>query len=484
MEEGQTYIEFILDGKIRKLDFQAEGISPTTTLLQYLRSLPNRKGTKEGCAEGDCGACTLVLALLSEDGKLRYKAVNSCLIFLPMVHGKQIITVEDLEQDGKLHPIQQAYYNFHASQCGYCTPGFVMATLPLYKSSFLLNEKEIRHQLAGNLCRCTGYKPIIDASVSICNSAGEDQFSDEETRITELLQSIINRSKAIFISVNNQLFSSPFSLQEAQSYRDAYPGAILISGATDIALRVTKKHEVLAHILDLSQIRELKIFRQMEQEISIGAGLSLSEIELLIKNDFPALAEMFYWFGSAQIRNLATLGGNIASASPIGDSLPVLMAYNARLVLQSVDGQREVPIENFISGYRKTVLFENEIITKIIIPMPEKESIVRFYKNSKRNDLDISSVSAAFRFKWVQGKVEDIAIYYGGMAATTVRAVKTEAFLSGKTWGLKTVEEATLILSDEFTPISDARANAEGRKIMAGNLLLRFWFDTSKKQRP
>lgn len=480
MGESQSYIEFILDGKACLLDFQAEGLSPITTLLQYLRSLPNHKGTKEGCAEGDCGACTVVLAEISPDGNLRYKAVNSCLIFLPMIHGKQVITVEDLAEDGKLHPIQQAYYDYHASQCGFCTPGFIMATFPLFKSNFKLDEVKIRHQLAGNLCRCTGYKPIIEAAKSTCSNKVKDHFSEEEERIINFLHEIISRSKGIYISMNGQAYFSPVNLSDALNYRAFHPEALIISGASDIALRVTKKHEKLAHILDFGHISDLKSFLKKENEISIGAGLSLSEIEDLVKEEFPALAEMMHWFGSAQIRNLATLGGNVASASPIGDSLPVLMAYKAILLLQSIDGERTVAVENFISGYRKTVLAENEIITKIIIPKPEEGTIVRFYKNSKRNDLDISSVSAAFRLKLNQNKVEDIAIYYGGMAATPVKAIKTETFLLQKEWNRETVEEASLILSKEFSPISDARAEAVGRRIMAGNLLLKFWLDTSK----
>jgi xanthine dehydrogenase small subunit len=482
MKQSQSYIEFILNGKVRKIEFYTENISPTTTLLQYLRSLPDYKGTKEGCAEGDCGACTVVLAELSLDGRLQYKAVNSCLIFLPMVHNKQVITVNDLEQDGKMHPIQQAYYDFHASQCGYCTPGFIMATFPIYKSSLSLNEKEIRHNLAGNLCRCTGYKPIIDASLSVCTNPAEDKFTNDEKRIEKLLKEIKIRSRGVHLSINDQQYYLPNKLNDALAYLAKNSRSIIISGATDIALRVTKKHEKLSNILDLSQVPELKFFYKNEKKISIGAGLSLSQIENLIHKEFPALSEMLYWFGSVQIRNLATLGGNIGSASPIGDSLPVLLAYNAHVVLKSIDGAKEVSLENFISGYRKTILADNQIISEIIIPIQEKATLTRFYKNSKRKDLDISTVSAAFRLKLKENKVAEIALYFGGMAATPVRALKTETFLTKKAWTKETVEKSMSILSEEFAPISDARAEAKGRINMAGNLLLKFCVDTMKSR--
>ncbi len=471
-------ISFVLDGKITIVDFSKSEYSPTTTLLHYLRTLPEHKSVKEGCGEGDCGACTIVMGDLV-DGKMQYRAYDSCLIFLPSIHGKYIITSENLGNADNLHPVQQAMYEFDGSQCGFCTPGFVMSIYALYKQEHESDRSEIKNALAGNLCRCTGYRPIVEAAEHVCNNKTEDEISKNENDISEMLSSI-DKNELISIHANEQRYFLPFNKKDALKLRRMYPDAIVVTGSTDIALRVTKNNELLPMIIDLSQVHDLNFVEEYEEKIIFGSNFKLEDVRQSSKGKLDALYDILTVFGSLQIRNRAALGGNLGSASPIGDSIPVLMAYDAEIVLESSVNRRSVKLRDFITGYRQTECKSDELITEVHVPIPNDNQIIKSYKNSKRKDLDISTVSASFVLRLTENKVKEIAIFYGGMAAWTQRAKNTEQKLIGKEWNRENVENAMKMIAEDYNPISDARSGAKARNIMAANLLLKFWSEVSE----
>ncbi|OFY24103.1 MAG: xanthine dehydrogenase small subunit [Bacteroidetes bacterium GWF2_33_38] len=472
-------VKFMLDNKVVEIDFEKDNISPTTTVLKYLRKTPEHKGVKEGCGEGDCGACTVVIADYDSHSKLHYKAYTSCLIFLPSIHGKQIITVEGVGSSDNMHPVQSALVETDGSQCGYCTPGFTMSMFALYKEYQKPSKDVILDALTGNLCRCTGYRPIIEAAEKSCVRNGKDHFSDNENATVETLKKIRKEIPSVKIETKKQKYFLPATVKEALELKMKYPKAIIINGGTDVALRVTKKKELLSEIIDLTGILELKYAKDEQNQMVFGSGICLEDVRVIVKNEFSALYDMLSIFGSKQVRNRATFGGSLGSASPIGDTAPVLMAYDAILVLESLQGTREIQSREFVTGYRQTQMKENELIVAVKIPKIDKSEIVKSYKISKRKDLDISTVSSGFRLKKsAKNIVEEICLVYGGMAATTSRSKQAEAFLLGKEWTRENIEKAMKLVDEDFTPISDARSGAEARKIMARNLLLKFYNDS------
>lgn len=482
---AEQLIRFIQHGAIKTLDLEKEKLSPTTTLLNFLRKSPLHQGTKEGCAEGDCGACTVVVADLDEAGALQYTAIDSCLVFLPMLHGKQLITVEDLStpdsKHSSLHPVQQAMVDCNGTQCGYCTPGFVMSVFALQKQEGNSSRTSIEDALTGNLCRCTGYRSIIDAATIACASKFEDHFDQQAKTTLAQLKELRQTASDLEIEVGQQYYFRPTKLKHALSVKKQVPDCIVFSGATDLALRVTKRHETLHKLLDLGGIAEMRKISIDAKEIRIGACCTLEEIRTTLREQLPALCDMLDVFGSRQIRSLATLGGNIGSASPIGDTLPVLFAYEAMVELQNETGIRLIAINEFITGYRKTALQSDELITAIILPTVEQTAIIRSYKISKRKDLDISTLSGGFRLQLENKNVTGIKLAFGGMAAKTEFATSAENFLLGKMWNRENVEAAAELIQQQFKPLSDARSGAAFRSLAAGNLLLKFWMETTAK---
>lgn len=470
-------ITFVQDGALKTIRFDERSpYSAETTVLNYLRSLPDHKGVKEGCAEGDCGACTVVLADVGEDGRLHYQAVNSCLLFLPKLHGRQLITIENLKnRQDELHPIQQALAEQHGTQCGFCTPGIVMSLFALNKSNPAADDEDIKEALSGNLCRCTGYRPILDAARFSLPRVQEDAFTREEAQIIDLLKKIPRQT--IHIKSSASEYFLPATLQELLDFKKRNSDALLLNGATDMALRVTKRHETLGRVIDSSQIKELQHIHITPDTYMVGGGVSITNLLNTLGGQLPALSAITKVFGSQQIRNLATIGGSLGTASPISDLVPLLMAYRARLSLQSSGSRREMALEDFITGYRQTALKPDEIIREIIIPKANAAT-VRAYKVSKRRKMDIATVNAAFRLTLNGNKVQEFEAVYGGMAAMTKHAPEVEQFLRGNVWTRPVVEQAMPLIEQAFQPISDARSGAVFRMLAAKNLLLKFWQDT------
>ena len=450
-----------------------EGVAPTTTLLQFLRSR-GITGAKEGCAEGDCGACTVVLVDRDAAGNPTYRTMTSCIALLPALAGREVITVEGLQAGmGALHPVQSAMVAHFGSQCGYCTPGFVMSLFEAYYRSDCSTSSELSDQLSGNLCRCTGYRPIRDAALTALATRvrGGDAFK-------ERLKAPAPTLKALDYSTESGRLIRPDSLKGLLEALNEHDDARLVAGATELGVEATKKRAAFSLLVSTEGIPELRRINRGESVWNIGASATLTEISEALGAEFPSLAKMLRVFASRQIRNRATLGGNLATASPIGDSAPVLMSLDASLVLASVEGLRKVALSDFFVAYRKTALRRGEIILSVEIPhFKGGEGLERksdFMKVSKRRELDISIVAAAFSLDLdATGVVRRARIAYGGVAAMPVRARKAEAALVGKTIQ-DAAESAAAMLGTEFSPIDDVRAGAEFRRGLVVSLWEKF----------
>jgi xanthine dehydrogenase small subunit len=488
-------IRFALDGEIHTI----AGVSPTKTVLNYLREDLGRTGTKEGCAEGDCGACTVVLAELDGD-RVRFRAVNSCIQFVPTLDGKELITVESLKgADGSLHPVQQAMVDCHGSQCGFCTPGFVMSLFALYKTRQDPSRAEIGDALAGNLCRCTGYRPIVDAGVTMyeygagqedrhqhwmnCSfsSASDREVTQSEREMVERLRAI-RRRETLVVRHGPATFYAPTTLKDLAALREAHPDARMLAGGTDVGLWVTKQYRDLPTIIYVGNVDELKAVRTTEDALEIGAAASLTDAYDAIVARDPELAELYRRFASPPIRNAGTLGGNIANGSPIGDSMPVLIVMGATVVLRKGKRTREVALDAFYLAYQKTALEPGEFVERVRIPAAPRGALLRTYKISKRFDQDISAVCGAFRIVVDRGRIAEARIAYGGMAATPKRAEAAERALAGREWDEAAAHAAMAALADDYAPITDMRAGGAYRKSVARNLLYRFWLETSGRK--
>ena len=463
-----------------------EGIDPNRTVLDWLREDRGLTGTKEGCAEGDCGACTVVLVDL-EDGDLRYRAINACILFLPQLDRRQLITIEHLkDEDGRLHPIQEAMVGHHASQCGFCTPGFIMALFAHAKVANTARPAAERgaicDALQGNLCRCTGYRPIIEAASDALAHDVDDRFDQRESQTVEALKGL-EALEPLSIESHGRSYVTPMSLDALATACAKNPDGLLLAGGTDVGLWVTKQHQDLDSIIDVTRVPELRRIERESNVLKIGAGCTYEQVHAAIRDGWPDFGELIRRIGGAQVRAAGTIGGNIANGSPIGDTMPALIALGADILLQNQERRRTLPLEDFYLGYRETALEPGEFVAEIHIPLPTAETFFKSYKISKRFDQDISAVLGAFALTLSKDHtVKNIRVAFGGMAAVPKRAIETEQALIGKPWNEAAVEKGQALLAAEFAPISDMRASANYRLVAAQNLLRKMWIETAGPQ--
>jgi xanthine dehydrogenase small subunit len=465
-------IRFLLGKDKREL----VGQDPTRTVLQYLREDEGLCGTKEGCAEGDCGACTVIIAERDDAGAVRYRPVNSCIMFIPALDGKQVVSVEHLRgEDGGLHPVQQAMVEHHASQCGFCTPGFVMSLAALHMAGETPDRAGIVDALAGNLCRCTGYRPILDAALAVLAAPAPDQ----QALLSPLdaLDALDTGRETLEAKGCGRRFIAPRSLTELTDILAREPAALILSGGTDVGLWVTKQHRDLPLIVTTERVAALRRIERTESHIIIGAAVTYADAMETLAALHPAIGGLIRRIGSRQIRERGTIGGNVANASPIGDMPPLLLALDAVLILASAGGVRRLPVEAFFQGYRTTALAAGEVLAAIEIPRPGADTRLGVYKVSKRFDQDISAVCAAFALRLNGPRVTAIRIAYGGMAAVPLRATTVERSLTGQIWNVENLRRSMAEIDVTFTPLSDMRASAAYRTLIARNLLLKFYLE-------
>ena len=468
-------IQFLFSNQIYKI----KNPDPNKTILSYVRDDLKKTGTKEGCAEGGCGACTIVLGELQKN-KIIYKAINACIAFLPTLNGKQLILVEDLiGNNQKLHPVQEAMVKFHGSQCGFCTPGFTMSLFSMYKNNRSVNKDIVDEALSGNLCRCTGYRPIIDAAKSLNNKIDLDHFKKNQNRTINLLKKI--QISEVEINNKGKRYFAPKTIINLKKILKKYPNAKILSGGTDLSLEVTKLRKEIKTIVSLNSLENLNFIKKNKNYIEIGATTSLIEFQNFIKKYFTDFYEVLKRYGSLQIRNAGTIAGNIATASPIGDTLPLLLTLEAKVVVQGINKIKTFSLNEFFVSYRKTKLKKGEFIYSIKIPII-KDSIFKAYKISKRFDDDISSVCGSFIFSIQNNKIKKAVIAYGGMSEIPKRASAIENRLLNSEFSENTFEKAVNLINKDFSPLDDMRASKNYRIAVAKNLLLKAFHEIKSKK--
>jgi xanthine dehydrogenase small subunit len=466
-------IRFVLDGAI----IEAAGEHHSTSVLDYLRENLQRSGTKEGCAEGDCGACVVLVGELDTEGAaIHYLPVNSCLQLLPTLDGKSLKTVESLQRgDSRLHPVQQAMVDSHGTQCGFCTPGIVMSLTGLMQTVAKPTRKEINDALSGNLCRCTGYKPIIEAAIR-ASDAPLDRLKLDDTQDLPLLKQLRREraEPALMRTPGGKEFFAPSSVAALADYLSQHPDATLLAGSTEIGLQVNKQFARPGRIVYLGQVTELRQIEDKGALWRIGAQVPLTAVQTLVADAYPDFAEVLRRFGSPPIRSTATLAGNIANGSPIGDSMPCLLALGATLLLRRGGLTRTLELDQFYTGQKKNALQSGEFIEAVDLPKPRPAEVFRAHKVSKRFDQDISATCCAMSYRLLDGKFADVRLAYNGLAPSPCRAPKLEAVVNGRTPDEVSADQLDQAIAQSFTARDGLRASWAYRSLLARNLVLQF----------
>jgi len=473
-------IQFSLNGQL----VQEEQIDPNWTVLRYLRTKLVQNSVKEGCAGGDCGACSILIAQQDSSGAWGFQAINACIALFASLDGKTVFTVDGLAQAEHLHPVQQAMVDFHGSQCGFCTPGIVASLAALYHNKQAegqfepASEQEIHEALSGNLCRCTGYRPIIDAAKAMGQYAAPHSQAAISTPkvladVNEFDPNAPKESSSAGIDHEGRRLFLPETEGQLADLLKAYPDATLWAGGTDLGLEITQQFKQFETIICLDKIQSLTQVSENNGEISFGAMVTYSASESYLNNHFPSFAQLITRIAARQIRNLGTLGGNVANASPIGDTPPVFLALNARVELASNKGRREVALDDFFLGYKQTAMEEGEYLSRIIVPKLSEKQSLHVFKVSKRKEDDISAVLCAALIEHDGQSITQARIAFGGMAATPLRAANTEKALIGKPFKLESFEQAANEIKNDYNPMQDVRATPEYRLTVASNLIIK-----------
>ncbi|WP_299312452.1 xanthine dehydrogenase small subunit [uncultured Halomonas sp.] len=470
-------IDFHLNGQPRRCE-----ASPDASVLELLRETLGQTGTKEGCASGDCGACTVAIGEAGPDGRVRYHSANACITPAHQLQGRALVTVEGLARGEALHPAQAAMVACHASQCGFCTPGVVMSLFTLHEETrerpAPLTPERLEAALGGNLCRCTGYRPIRDAALSM----GEHPYPRPKW-----LDLAVDATAPTQESAAGSAFVQPSTLAELIEERRRHPEAPIVAGGTDLWLEVTQRLRRFERLVDVTRVAELIAIEEAtladgREGWWIGGAVTYAQLEPLLTEHYPAFAHLLHRLGSAQVRNRGTLGGNIANASPIGDTPPVLLALGSRLWLAGPDGERELPLNDVFLDYKQTALREGEVIRAVFLPRPEPGRHLRVWKLSKRREDDISAVLGAFAWRLEDGVLREVRLAFGGMAAIPKRATAAEAALEGQPPTVASFQAARAALEQDFQPMSDVRGSAHYRSLSSANLLERLRLVIAQQQ--
>lgn len=467
MDISPRPITFMLNGSVVSISPD----QPDTTLLNWLRKYRHLTGTKEGCAEGDCGACSVITTRLRADGTVSYDAVNACILLLPMLDGLALTTIEYIKNsDGELHPVQQAMIDHHASQCGFCTPGFVMSLVAGWRQGISWHRQAIEDLIAGNLCRCTGYGPIVNAAKNLTNLSRPTwevaRLNDEKTWLESYhAEALMTETERAFIA--------PDTIDSLSQIIIDHPDKQIIAGATDIGLWVTKKHQILSGFISVMGVPELSEIIENDDSFTIGCGVSHRDAQVRLSDAFPCLVELWRRFGASQVRASGTVCGNLANGSPIGDLPPAFLALNAYLTIRQGQKERTLPLDQFYHDYMVSDLKQGEWIKSVTVPKITADQHIMIHKISRRFDQDISAVLGAFCYGLTDGKITSARIGFGGMAALPKRAHATEKALIGHLIDMPLNAEMLALIDQDFTPIDDVRASAAYRLHIAKTLLAR-----------